>query len=160
LKCPSGKNDRPQHGPAALLGDTQPGDHLSGGEPLLLNRIDLPDLMHLAGTSLLTIAAGPSRRRRLQPFPLQPPLQRAFAGKRLCGEQGLQFQSNSSGSPAGMLLAERQRPPVQSPVSVGGLAAAGLVAGRERLRALGSQAPQQVSHSPRFQLQLRGDLCG
>lgn len=159
MKCPSGKNERPQHRAGALVDDAHPGDHLSRGQALLLGRIDLPHFVHPAGTPATKLVPlfPPGRRRHLSLL-AQPSLQGAFAGDLKLRKQMSQLQPQSSRSPTGMLLAQFQCSPTEGILFMVPMGTASVISRLNGLRASSTPLLQQVPHGALGQLKLLGDL--
>lgn len=91
----------------ALVHHPEPGDQGSGGQPLLVGRIDLPDIVWLLGP-MPGFDPGPPGRGRSQTMPVQPASQRPVGGDLGGGGDAGQFDSDSPAPPVGMEAAEVQ----------------------------------------------------
>jgi hypothetical protein len=89
----------------AFIGHPQPGDHLAGGQPLLVGGVDLPDLMRALG-AVPGFGPRPTGRGRGQAMPAEPALERAVRGDRAAGAPPSQLDPDADGPPAGMPAAE------------------------------------------------------
>lgn len=163
VKCPSGKNERLQHGPAALVRHAQPGNHLAAGKSLLFGGIHLPNLMRPFGTGLGRLMRTTCRRRR-SGIIAQPSLHGPFGRQRLIAIQFFQFQQQSSRTPARMLLPEFQSAATKFGKVFGTAHTCFLVIGAQRFLASFLNVPNQPANGSfgdlEFQCNLHGQLSG
>src|SRR5262249_20985226 len=115
LKCPRGGSDGHQHRPGGLVGQTQPGDVLPALQGLLLDGVLLPGVVRQAAARRLLRDRSP-RRRRWRGQAREQPLDGAFAGRGLIGQQTADLDADASGSPARPILAEADAQPVPGQV--------------------------------------------